>query len=171
MPFIKQTWSILITFYPEQKNPKLCSWNAIKVQLPHFLSPTEALEGTLFLVMNLLCIVSNFDIKVWSSRSHFKGCFYCPKTEKPLNPHISKTYLAPMLEIPRTRQNCSVTLFSVLPSHHKLMHLSSPCFYLLSNSHTTNFSPDDFFIVVDKSESQRFASHKCTGNPKLSPYT
>ena len=141
------------------------------MQPPHFLSLTEALELTSCLVRNLLCILTDFDIQVSSSRSHSKGCFYCPKTEKPLNPHIAKTYLTPMLEIPRTRQNCSVTLFSVLPSHHKLMHLSSPCFYLLSNSHTTNFSPDDFFIVVDKSESQRFASHKCTENPRLSPYT
>ena len=43
---------------------KLCSGNGIKVQLPHFLSPTEALEGTLCLVMNLLCIVYLFDIQV-----------------------------------------------------------------------------------------------------------
>ena len=43
---------------------KLCSGNGIKVQLPNFFSPTEALEGTLCLVMNLLRIVYLFDIQV-----------------------------------------------------------------------------------------------------------
>ena len=60
---------------------KLCSGKVTKVQLPHFLSPTEALEGTLCLVMNLLCIVYVFDIQVWASRSHFKGCFSCSKSK------------------------------------------------------------------------------------------
>ena len=50
--------------FPRTENPKLCSQNAIKVQLPHFLSPTEALEPTSCLLMNLLCILYNFDIQV-----------------------------------------------------------------------------------------------------------
>ena len=85
--------------------------------------------------MNLLCIVSNFDIKVWSSRSHFKGCFYCPKTEKPLNPHISKSHLAPMLEIPRTQQMWSW-----------ISYLSKCCSFL---SYLTKYS-HIFFIALKK---------------------
>ena len=47
-----------ILLFPRTENPKLCSQNAIKVQLPHFLSPTEALEPTLCLMRNLLRILS-----------------------------------------------------------------------------------------------------------------
>ena len=79
--------------------------------LPHFLSPTEALEPTSCLVMNLLCILSNFDIQVCASRSHSKGCFSCPK-KKTLNAHISKSCLAPRTEIARTLQLCLHTLQS-----------------------------------------------------------
>ena len=55
---------------------------------PHFLSPTGALEPSSCLVMNLLCIVSNFDIQVWASRSHSKGCFSCPKKKKMKCPYL-----------------------------------------------------------------------------------
>ena len=58
---------------------KLCSGNGVKVQLPNFLSPREALEGTLCLVRNLLRILYIFGFQVLASRSHSKGCFSFPK--------------------------------------------------------------------------------------------
>ena len=74
---------------------KLYSDNFILVQLPHFLSPTEALEGTLWLVRNFLCILSIFDFQVWPSRSHSMGCFSCPKKIK----SFKCTYLNIMFSI------------------------------------------------------------------------
>ena len=69
-----------------------------------------------------------------------------------------------------------ILVYSIVPSSNFLMHcifLLPAAFIFPSNSHITilaqKFSPDDFFIVVDKRQSQRFASYKCTENPKLSP--
>ena len=53
-----------ITFSQNRKPKIVFSQNAIKVQLPHFLSRTEALEPSSCIVRNLLCILTNFDIQV-----------------------------------------------------------------------------------------------------------
>ena len=71
--------------------PKIVFWKRHLGATTSFLSPTEALEPSSCIVRNLLCILTNFDIQVWASRSHSKGCFSCPK-KKTLNTHISKSW-------------------------------------------------------------------------------